>query len=67
MIVPVPGAATVALVLPQLGAAVVSSWAGLPAPVAALVSALAAAAVVAGIPCRRWLTGYGFGPGAETP
>ncbi|MFF7674146.1 hypothetical protein [Actinacidiphila glaucinigra] len=40
VIVPVPGAATVALVLPQLGAAVVSSWAVLPAPVAALVSAL---------------------------
>ncbi|MFF3253736.1 hypothetical protein ACFYWP_22620 [Actinacidiphila glaucinigra] len=58
---------TVALVLPQLGAAVVSSWAVLPAPVAALVSALAAAAVVAGKPRRRWLTGNGFGPGAETP
>ncbi|SNT31174.1 hypothetical protein [Actinacidiphila glaucinigra] len=67
VIVPVPGAVTVALVLLQLGAAVVSSWAAWPTPVAALVSVLAAAAVVAETPRWRWLTGNGFGPGADTP
>ncbi|WUD71929.1 hypothetical protein OG937_09605 [Streptomyces sp. NBC_00510] len=67
VIVPVPGAVTVALVLLQLGAAVVSSWAAWPTPVAVLVGVLAAATVVAEIPRWRWLTGNGFGPGADTP
>jgi hypothetical protein len=67
VIVPVPGAVTVALVLLQLAAAVVSSWAVWPAPFAALVSALAAATVVTEIPRWRWLTGNGFGSGADTP
>ncbi|MFE0632986.1 hypothetical protein ACFW3D_39365 [Streptomyces sp. NPDC058864] len=67
VIVPVPGAVTLALVLLQLGAAVNSSWAVWPAPVAAPAGTVAAATVMAGIPRRRWPTGNGFGPGADTP
>ncbi|WP_329494880.1 hypothetical protein [Kitasatospora herbaricolor] len=52
VMVPVPGAATIALVLLQLVAAVVSSWVAWPAPVAVLVSVLAVACAVAELP--RW-------------
>ncbi|MFD7031802.1 hypothetical protein ACFWAR_27625 [Streptomyces sp. NPDC059917] len=46
VIVPVPGAVTVALVLLQLVAAVVASWAAWPVWAAIAVSALAAACLV---------------------
>lgn len=52
VIVAVPGAGTVALVALQLAAAVVSSWAAWPAPVAAPVTVLAAACAVTELP--RW-------------
>ncbi|MFC9326647.1 hypothetical protein [Kitasatospora sp. NPDC057015] len=52
VLVAVPGAGTIALVLLQLVAAVVSSWAAWPAPVAASVTVLAAACAVAELP--RW-------------
>ncbi|MFC8447759.1 hypothetical protein [Kitasatospora sp. NPDC057223] len=54
VLVAVPGAGTIALVLLQLLAAVVSSWAAWPLPVAVGVSALALACAVAELP--RWRT-----------
>jgi hypothetical protein len=50
--VPVPGLVTVGLVLLQLVAAVVASWAAWPRPVAVPVTVLALAAVVTELP--RW-------------
>ncbi|WP_371481687.1 hypothetical protein [Kitasatospora sp. NBC_00315] len=52
VLVPVPGAVTVALVLLQLAAAVISSWVAWPAPAAILVAVLAVACAVAELP--RW-------------
>ena len=55
LLVAVPGAGTIALVVPQLAAAVVSSWPAWPAwppPVAVGVSVLALACAVAELP--RW-------------
>ncbi|MFF5210938.1 hypothetical protein [Streptosporangium sp. NPDC000396] len=53
--VPVPGPVTVALVLMQLAAAVISSWAAWYTAIALAVSVLAVACVVAEIPRWRWL------------
>lgn len=53
--VAVPGWVTVAMVLLELGAAVVSSWALWPAWAAVCVCVLAAAALVTEQPRRRWL------------
>ncbi|GAA4226045.1 hypothetical protein GCM10023075_25380 [Streptosporangium album] len=53
--IPVPGTATIALVLMQLVAAVVSSWAAWLTPIAVAVSVLAAACVITEIPRWRWL------------
>lgn len=52
VMVAVPGAGTIALVVLQLVAAVVSSWAAWPPPVAVAVSVLALACAVAELP--RW-------------
>jgi hypothetical protein len=55
VLVPVPGYVTIALVIMQLVAAVVSAWvAWLPA-IAIVVSVLAAATVVTELPRWRWL------------
>ena len=55
VIIPVPGWATVLLVLLQLAAAVVSSWLAWPVWAAVLVSLLAAAALVTERPRWQWL------------
>ncbi|MGW5673053.1 hypothetical protein [Micromonospora sp. NPDC003776] len=52
VLVAVPGVVTIALVLLQLVAAVVSSWAAWPRPVAVAVTVLALAAMVTELP--RW-------------
>jgi hypothetical protein len=57
VMVPAPGPVTVGLVLLQLVAAVVSSWLAWPAPVAAVVTALAGLTVVLEVPRWRWLLG----------
>lgn len=54
-VIPVPGVVTIALVVLQLAAAVISSWSAWAAPVAIAVSALAAACVVTELPRWRWL------------
>ncbi|MDP9844269.1 hypothetical protein [Streptosporangium lutulentum] len=51
----VPGAVTIALVLMQLAAAVISSWAAWYPAIAIVVSVLAAACLVTEIPRWRWL------------
>ena len=56
VMVPVPGYVTIALVVLQLAAAVVSSWAAWPAAAAAVVSVLAATTVVTELPRWRRLT-----------
>jgi hypothetical protein len=53
--IPVPGVVTVALVLMELAAAVVSSWSAWHPGVALVVSVVTAACVVAEIPRWRWL------------
>ncbi|MFF4546269.1 hypothetical protein [Streptomyces sp. NPDC001435] len=55
VIVPVPGKVTILLVLLQFGAAVTSAWYLWPAWAAALVSLLAAVALVTERPRWRWL------------
>jgi hypothetical protein len=55
VVVPVPGFATVLLVLLQLVAAVVAAWFAWPTVVAVVVSVLAAACVVTEQPRWRWL------------
>jgi hypothetical protein len=57
VLVAVPGVVTVLLVLLQLIAAVVASWVAWPVAVAALVTVLAVACVVAERPRWRWLLG----------
>ncbi|MFD5635938.1 hypothetical protein ACFWJM_17615 [Streptomyces sp. NPDC127077] len=57
VLVPVPGWATVLLVLLQLVAAVVSSWLAWPAWVAVLVTVLAAATCVTERGRWQWLMG----------
>ncbi|AUY51869.1 hypothetical protein [Streptomyces sp. CB01881] len=52
VLVAVPGAVTIGLVVLQLAAAVVSSWLAWPAPVAVVVTVLAAACAVTEVP--RW-------------
>ncbi|MFE9690300.1 hypothetical protein [Micromonospora sp. NPDC005806] len=52
VIVPVPGLATIALVLLQLVAAAVSAWAAWPRPVAVAVTALTLVTLVTELP--RW-------------
>ncbi|MFG2431919.1 hypothetical protein [Streptomyces sp. NPDC048590] len=56
VIVAVPGSVTVLLVLLQLAAALVSAWLAWPVWAGCLVTALAAAALVAELPRWRWLT-----------
>lgn len=55
VLIPVPGWVTIALVLLQLAAAVIFSWAAWPAWAAAPVTALAAATVVTERRRWRWL------------
>lgn len=55
VIVAVPGWATIAMVLMELGAAVVSSWLLWPVWVAVCATVLAGAAVVTEQPRWRWL------------
>jgi hypothetical protein len=73
VLVAVPGWATVGLVLLQLAAAVVSSWALWPLWAAIPVTLLAVAVLITERPRRRRLLGIrppygnGFGGGAATP
>jgi mannose/fructose/N-acetylgalactosamine-specific phosphotransferase system component IIC len=53
--IPVPGVVTIALVLMELAAAVISSWSAWYPVIAIVVSVLAVACVVAEIPRWRWL------------
>ena len=55
VIIPVPGSATILLVLLQLAAAVISTWLAWPAWAAVLVSVLAAATLVTERRRWRWL------------
>ena len=64
-LVPVPGPVTIALVVLQLVAAVVSSWVVWPAAVAVLVSLLAAATVVTETPRWRRLARTPAAPGGS--
>ncbi|WP_157530225.1 hypothetical protein [Microtetraspora niveoalba] len=65
VVVPVPGWATVALVLLQFAAALVSAWAAWHPAAGAAVTVLVAAALVTEAPRWRWLLTAAPRPGAR--
>ncbi|MCP2342391.1 hypothetical protein [Actinomadura rupiterrae] len=67
VIVPVPGAVTIALVVLHLVAAVVVAWTTWPAYVAVVVSVLAAATVFTERRRWRWLLSLGRSPAGRRP
>ncbi|WP_433683226.1 hypothetical protein [Nocardia sp. CA-119907] len=62
ILVPVPGWVTIALVVLQVVAAVISTWVLLPTWIAVLVQVLAVLTVIAELPRWRWLWRAGGGP-----